>query len=107
MHFDPVSDQLLENCEALGKVDTSVQELKDQLNSTGVSLSRELAIVKGQISKLQQAPAPTVPVADPAVSHEWSTVSLSFPIRFSSTEQSDSVWFGRETYDQRHKDIRG
>ncbi len=46
--LDPVPDQLRVNSDALSQVDTSVRELKDQLTSTIVSLSRDLATVKGQ-----------------------------------------------------------
>ncbi len=100
--LDPVSEQLSENCKSLSKVDASVQELKNQLNSTRASLSRDLATVKGQISKLQHVPASALPATDlsatPTRQSHNSRIPVSHSSRSCSAEQSHSVWPGRETF---------
>lgn len=53
--LDPISEQLLGTCKSLDKLGGSVQELKEHLSATRASLSKDLATVKAQISRVQSA----------------------------------------------------
>ena len=96
--LDPVSDQLLENTNSINKIDTSIQELKEQLSSTRASLSKDLASVKLQISKPQGVPS-SLPASDSGTgttqqhsqrSQQSSSHSLG------SGRQSNLILFGLE-----------
>ncbi len=59
LSMDPVVEQIQVNSKAVGKLDASVKELKDQLSSTVSALPREISTVGKQTGSLQDISVPS------------------------------------------------